>query len=237
MKNLQRTVAGIGTGALVLSGVFAAHAQEMNGGADLPVYGISASISKVPTLELGGGQFYQVQNKLRLSSDVESTGVKIMNENGEEFLLEQKNGTTYVGGEIKYSEMYIAYWPEANKYEPVPVLLQGPMNIGHINFGNGSTTLDAADRQLLSAMADEIEHTGLKGVYMVGRADSTGSYESNLEISLKRVLEAKNYLKKHLAEMGITDVEIIIEYMGDLTAKSKPDSEDRRVDVTIYPKV
>jgi len=74
-------------------------------------------------------------------------------------------------------------------------------------------------------------------VYMVGRADSTGSYDSNLEISHKRVLAAKNYLLKHLAEMGITDVEINVEYMGDLTAKAKPDSEDRRVDVTIYPKV
>lgn len=237
MKNLKKTIAGLGTGTLVFSGAYVANAQDINGGADLPVYGISASISKVPTLELGGGQFYQVQNKLRLNPDVDSTGVKIMNENGEEFLLEQQNGSTYVGGEIKYSEMYIAYWPESNKYEPVPVLLQGPMNIGHINFGNGSTTLDAADRQLLSAMADEIEHTGLKSVYMVGRADSSGSSESNLKLSYKRVLAAEKYLRQHLAGMGITDVIINIEYMGDMTAKSKPDSEDRRVDVIIYPKL
>lgn len=70
-----------------------------------------------------------------------------------------------------------------------------------------------------------------------GGADSVGSYESNLEISRKRVLAAKNYLLNHLAEMGITDVTINTEYMGDLASKTKPDSEDRRVDVTIYPKV
>ena len=237
MKNLKRAVAGISTSALVFGGVYAANAQDINGGADLPIYGISASISKTPSLELGGGQFYQVLNKLRLNPEVDTTGVKLMNKDGEEFLLEERDGVMYVGGEIRYSEIYIANWPDANKYVPVPVVLQGPMNIGHINFGNGSITLDSADRQILSAMADEIEHTGLKAVYMVGRADSTGSYESNLEISRKRVLAAKNYLLKHLAEMGITDVEINVEYMGDLTAKAKPDSEDRRVDVTIYPKV
>ena len=235
MKNLKKTVAGIGTGALVFGGVYAAQAQDMNGGADLPIYGIAASISKTPSLELGGGQFYPVLNKLRLNPEVDTTGVKLMNKDGEEFLLEVRDGVMYVGGEIRYSEIYIANWPDANKYVPVPVVLQGPMNIGHINFGNGSITLDSADRQILSAMADEIEHTGLKAVYMVGRADSTGGYESNLEISHKRVLAAKNYLQKHLADMGITDVKINIEYMGDLTAHSKQNAEDRRVDVTIYP--
>ena len=237
MNTFKKAIAGVGTCALAFGGVYVANAQQINGGVDLPIYGISASISKVPSLELGGGQFYPVQNKLRLNPDVDTVGVKIMNEAGEEFLLEERNGVTYVGGEIRYSEAYLAHWPEINKYVPVPVVLQGPMNIGHINFANGSVTLDAADRQILSAMADEIEHTGLKAVYMVGRADSVGGYESNLAISLKRVMAAKNYLKNHLAQMGITDVEINVEYMGDLTANEKPDSEDRRVDVTIYPKV
>ena len=237
MNTLKKTIAGVGTGALVFGGAYVANAQGINGGADLPIYGISASISKLPSLELGGGQFYPVLNKLRLNPEVDTKGVKILNEAGEEFLLEERDGITYVGGEVKYSEVYLANWPETNKYVPVPVVLQGPMDIGHINFGNGSVTLDSADRQILSAMADEIEHTGLKAVYMVGRADSAGNYESNLAISLKRVMAAKNYLKNHLAEMGITDVEFNIEYMGDLTAKEKPDSEDRRVDVTIYPKV
>ena len=237
MKNLKRAVAGISTSTLIFGGVYVANAQDMNGGADLPIYGITASVSKTPSLELGGGQFYQVLNKLRLNPEVDTTGVKLMNKDGEEFLLEERDGVMYVGGEIRYSEIYIANWPDANKYVPVPVLLQGPMNIGHINFGNGSITLDSADRQLLSAMADEIEHTGLKAVYMVGRADSTGSHDGNLEISLKRVMAAKNYLQKHLAEMGITDVEINVEFMGDFTARSKQNSEDRRVDVTIYPKM
>ncbi|MFM8921489.1 MAG: OmpA family protein [Candidatus Nanopelagicaceae bacterium] len=235
MNTFKKTVSGVGTCALIFGGIYAANAQDINGGADLPIYGISASISKAPSLELGGGQFFQVQNKLRLNPDVDTAGVKIMSNNGEEFLLEERDGAIDVGGEVRYSEVYLAHWPEINKYVPVPVVLQGPMNIGHINFGNGSSALDSADRQILSAMADEIEHTGLKAVYMVGRADSVGSYESNLEISRKRVLAAKNYLLNHLAEMGITDVTINTEYMGELASKTKPDSEDRRVDVTIYP--
>jgi outer membrane protein OmpA-like peptidoglycan-associated protein len=220
--------------ALGASGIYSAHAQEVP---DLPVYGIMASISKTPALSLGGGQFFPVQNKLRLADGTYTDGMKLMNEDGEEILLEAKDGASYVAGEVKYSEVYMANWPEFGKWLPVPVILQGPMNIGHVNFASGSATLDSADRQLISAMADEIEHTGLKAIYLVGKADSVGSYEGNLEISRKRVLAVKSYLQNHLAEMGITDVEISTEYMGDLISKSVPDAEDRRVEVTIYPKI
>ena len=232
----QKYVAMASVGALAIT-IGVGYSAQANNLPELPVYGISATISKAPTLEIGDGQFFQVVNKLRLGSDTEAAGMKLMNDNGEEFLLEQRNGSTYVGGEIQYSEVYTAFWPESGKYMPVPVILEGPMNIGHINFANGSATLDSADKQLLSAMADEIEHTGLKAVYMVGRADSTGSYDANMAISLKRAQAAKSYLLNHLAEMGITDVVISVDYMGSATASSKQNSEDRRVDVTIYPRL
>lgn len=234
MKKIQKLVVGVGSIALGAGSVYAAHAQDVP---ELPIYGISASISKTPTLTLGGGQFFPVLNKLRLTNGTDTTGMKLMNDAGEEFLLEERDGVTYVGGEIKYSEIYTAFWPEGSKYLPIPVVLQGPMNIGHVNFASGSSELDSADRQIISAMADEIEHTGLKAVYLVGKADAVGSYEGNLEISRKRVLAVKNYLKAHLADMGITDVSISTEYMGDLTSSSTPDPEDRRVEVMIYPKI
>ena len=234
MKKSLKLTTGISAIALSASGIYAANAQDVP---ELPIYGISASISKTPQLELGGGQFFPVQNRLRLSDGVDFSGMKLMNNEGEEFLLETVNGSTYVGGEIEYSEVYTAFWPEGSKYLPIPVMLHGPMNIGHLNFASGSAALDSADRQLISAMADEIEHTGLKAVYLVGKADSVGSHEGNLEISRKRVLAVKNYLKSHLAEMGITDVLISTEFMGDLTASSKPNPEDRRVEVMIYPKI
>lgn len=234
MNKIKKQLVGLGTVALCTGSLYVANAQDVP---DLPIYGISSSVSKTPALTLGGGQFFPVQNKLRLTDGVDPTGMKLMNDDGEEFLLEERDGITYVGGEIKYSEVYTANWPEAGKYLPVPVILQGPMNIGHVNFASGSATLDAADRQLISAMADEIEHTGLKSVYLVGRTDSVGSYEGNLELSLMRVNAVKKYLKTHLENMGITDVSISTEYMGDLTASAKLNPEDRRVDVTIYPKI
>lgn len=234
MNRFKKGAIGVCALAFSANGIFSAQAQEVP---DLPIYGITASISKTPALSLGGGQFFTVQNKLRLADGTYTDGMKLMNEDGEEFLLESKDGVTYVGGEVKYSQVYMANWPELGKWLPVPVVLQGPMNIGHVNFASGSATLDSADRQLISAMADEIEHTGLKAIYLVGKADSVGSYEGNLEISRKRVLAVKSYLQNHLAEMGITDVEISTEYMGDLISKSVPDAEDRRVEVTIYPKI
>jgi len=234
MKKLYKFTLGVGACALTASGIQAAIAQEA---LDLPIHGISASISKTPTLTLGGGQFFEVINRLDISAGVESSDVKIMNDQGEEFLVEEKDGQHLIGGEVKYSEMYTAFWPEAGIYMPVPVILQGPMNIGHVNFASGSATLDSADRQLISAMADEIEHTGLKAVYLVGRTDSIGSTDGNLALSQKRVLAVKSYLVNHLKQMGITDVVVATENMGDLNASAKANAEDRRVDVLIYPRI
>ncbi|MEY3904652.1 MAG: hypothetical protein RIT08_568 [Actinomycetota bacterium] len=234
MNKFKKSAIGITALAFGASGIYSAQGQEV---ADLPIYGITASISKSPALSLGGGQFFPVENKLRLADGAFTDGMKLMNKDGEEFLLEAKDGVTYVGGEVQYSQVYMANWPELGKWLPVPVVLDGPMKIGHVNFASSSARLDSADRQLLSAMADEIEHTGLKAIYLVGKADSVGGYEGNLEISRKRVLAVKSYLQKHLAEMGITDVEISTEFMGDLISRSAPDPEDRRVEVTIYPKI
>lgn len=84
-------------------------------------------------------------------------------------------------------------------------------------------------------MADEIAKTGLEGIYMVGKADSVGSYEANMILSEKRVNAAVQYLENRLNSIGVMDFSIRTEYMGDLVAKSKVDPEDRRVEVLIYP--
>lgn len=220
---------------LLASSVTSANAFDY---ATSPGFQIVSTTSSSPSISAGGSQFYPVTSKLIINGNLDFLNVAITNNAGE--AIEVDPNTGIFQQEIKYTDSYVLEGVYMNGRSIVPVMLQGPMDIGHINFDNASAALDKNDKAVLRAMAKEVVDTDLKAIYMVGKSDATGTDAQNFAISEKRVQAAKNYLQKYLDLYGATGVIITTESMGDLSAvgvHNKPNAEDRRVDVTIYPKI
>lgn len=233
---MRKTISAVGVVALLASGTIAAHAADVT---ELTSYGIYSNLAAEPTISAGGGGlFYPIVNQVKAMGESDFDNMLLSNDKGVQFPVENVDGKYMITGDMSYLDKYSAMWANGEKSLELPFILQGPMQVGHINFGSGSAKIDSGDKEILDAIAATVAKTGLTGIYMVGKADPVGSYEGNLAISLKRVTAAKNYLKSALAGLGVTDPVIVTEYMGDLTAKGAPGKsnlEDRRVDVLIYP--
>ena len=121
---------------------------------------------------------------------------------------------------------------------PVRVMLEGPINLGHVHFNSGSAKLSVEGKMVIAEMAKQMYNSGLLGAYLVGMTDRAGSNDSNLALSLKRVNVASKYLSKKLANLGATGAVIKTENMGEYLASTKDglvDPFDRKVSVLIYP--
>lgn len=198
---------------------------------------INSVLAATPSLKAGGGEFYPVINYLKINGDLNLSNLEL-DHNGEALAIDSSTSNPMISGKIKYTD-HLTLTGGYNGFPvPIPVVLDGPMNVGHINFASGETNLDNNDKTILRAIAIEIRDTGLTGIYLVGRTDSVGSVDSNFTVSYKRVIAARNYLNSYLKEIGVVDSQIVVEYMGELNATgtdSKSYGDDRRVDITIYP--
>jgi hypothetical protein len=231
---MRKTLAISMTVALAIFGINTANAFDYTLS---PGIQISSMLSDTPGLKAGGGEFYPVMNHLMVYGDLNLDNLKL-DHNGEDLAIDTSTHLPTLSGKIKYTDNLTLTGAYNGFPVPIPVVLAGPMDVGHINFGSGDVSLDSNDKAILRAIAAEVRDTGLTGIYLVGRTDSVGSVDSNFTVSYKRVMAAKAYLKSYLAEIGVVNPMITTEYMGELTATgtdSKSYMEDRRVDVTIYP--
>lgn len=222
------------SGLLLLTGLNTANAFDYS---KSPGLQINSVLAATPSLKAGGGEFYPVTNYLKINGDLNLSNLEL-DHNGEALAIDSSTSNPMISGKIKYTD-HLTLTGGYNGFPvPIPVVLDGPMNVGHINFASGETNLDNNDKTILRAIAIEIRDTGLTGIYLVGRTDSVGSVDSNFTVSYKRVIAARNYLNSYLKEIGVVDSQIIVEYMGELNATgtdSKSYGDDRRVDITIYP--
>ena len=235
---MRKVISAVALVALLASGTHIAYAAQ-NG--ELLTYGIHSTVAEEPEItDEGGGLFYPVVNKVVTMDGADFDNLVLSNENGAQYPIENVNGSYIVDGDLNFRDVYSAVRASGAKSLQLPFILEGPMNVGHINFKSGSAALDAGDKEILDAIANEVAKTGLTGIYLVGKADKVGSDEMNFTLSLKRVNAAKKYLTNALSDLGITDADIVTEFMGELTAKGaegKGNLEDRRVEVTLYPVV
>jgi outer membrane protein OmpA-like peptidoglycan-associated protein len=121
---------------------------------------------------------------------------------------------------------------------PVRVLLQGPIDLGHINFRPGSAVLSADAKVALNEMAMQMMASELTAAYMVGTTDRSGSESANLVLSRKRVDAAAAYLEKQLINLGVMNPAITTENMGEYLSTTRDgvsNLDDRKVTVLIYP--
>jgi hypothetical protein len=228
---MRKTLVAGASLALLLGGTVSAGAFDFT---QFPSFQISSTVSAAPAISAGGGQFFPVVSTLKAYGGMDVTGAVIANEAGTEFAVDATDGKNMISGDITYKEIYNLYFVDPTESEPIPVVLSGPMNVGHINFNSASATLDSNDKLILDAVAKEMARTHLTAVYLVGKADPVGTDAGNFAISLKRVNAAASYLRSALGNVGVTDARVTTEYMGSIGATG---AEDRRVDITIYPKI
>ncbi len=219
----------------------------------LPTLAISASASEYPfptemkvTIERGNEPLMKTNSSV-VYPVVNKFTVNMPNGDAE-FVLEKETGSEIPL--IKEGDEYLLQSPVAIRENiffgadsqtagrPVRVMLQGPINLGHIHFNSGSAKLTADGKFVIAEMAQQMYNSGLLGAYLVGMTDRAGSEDANLALSLKRVNAASKYLSKKLAQLGASGAEIKTENMGEYLSSSKDgvvNPFDRKVSVLIYP--
>lgn len=123
---------------------------------------------------------------------------------------------------------------------PVRVMLDGPINLGHVHFNSGSAKLSVEAKAALWAMATQMRDSGLTSAYLVGMTDRAGSDSANLALSRKRVDAASSYLEDQLVKLGVIGAVITTENMGEylsVTKNGAVNPYDRKVSVLIYPTI
>jgi hypothetical protein len=149
-------------------------------------------------------------------------------EAGDDLAVIKQGDRYFINSHIPLGE-HIYFGPDIqNVADPVRVMIDGPINVGHVHFLSGSSTLTAvADSNLTSA-------------YLVGMTDINGDDQSNVLLSEKRASKAALYLEKKLDALGITDAVITTEGMGEYLADQNNGSVngfDRKVSVLIFPTI
>lgn len=191
-----------------------------------------------PILKSASSVVYPIVNKFTVTMPNGDVPFVLEDENGDEVKM-VKDGEEYllqspvaVGDNIYFGSSL----ETAGK--PVRVVLEGPINLGHIHFASGSYRLNEEAKYVLGEMAQQMVNAGLLGAYLVGMTDRSGSDAANLTLSMKRASAASAYLSKKLARLGAESPKITMENMGEYLSSTKDgviDPYDRKVSVLVYP--
>lgn len=221
----------------------------------LPIFAISAGASEYPfptemkvTIERGdeplmkskSSVVYPVINKFSVTMPNGDADFVLEKESGDEIPLTKEGDEYLLQSPVAIRENIFFGADSQTAGRPVRVMLQGPINLGHVHFNSGSAKLRFEGKLVLAEMAQQMYNSGLLGAYLVGMTDRAGSEDGNLALSLKRVNAASKYLSKKLSELGVTGAVIKTENMGEFLASSKDgvvNPFDRKVSVLIYPSV
>ena len=191
-----------------------------------------------PILKSASSVVYPIVNKFTVTMPNGDVPFVLEDENGDEVKM-VKDGEEYllqspvaVGDNIFFGSNL----ETAGK--PVRVVLEGPIQLGHVHFAPGSSRLNEEAKYVLGEMAQQMVNAGLLGAYLVGMTDRSGSDAANLTLSMKRASAASKYLSKKLARLGAENPKITMENMGEYLASTKDgaiDPYDRKVSVLVYP--
>jgi outer membrane protein OmpA-like peptidoglycan-associated protein len=161
-------------------------------------------------------------------------------EAGEALAVIKQGDRYFINSHIPLGE-HIYFGPNIqNVADPVRVMIDGPINVGHVHFASGSSTLSAAAKKALALMAKEMADSNLTSAYLVGMTDINGSDQANVLLSEKRASNAAVYLEKKLEALGVNDAVITMEGMGEYLADQKNGTVngfDRKVSVLIFPTI
>lgn len=232
---MKKTIASLSALLVLGATAYSAHAQDYS----FPTKPmISIEISPNMSMTYGSSEFYPVVYKFSSVLPDSTMQWSLENSTGDVLPVTESGDRYTVDAAINRNDHVFLVYSGMNSPRPVRMWLTGPMDVGHINFASGSASLDSGARTILRAVARQAKDADLTSVLLVGRADSVGSVASNLSLSEKRVQAAYDYLVAEMARIGVTSMDVTMQFMGDyestdLGGKSNPD--DRRVDITLYP--
>lgn len=195
---------------------------------DEPVYSVNSNVV-YPVLSYFSALFPDGDSGFSLQHQ-EGTEVTYFAE-GDRFLIDHT---------IKPTESVFFGPDTSTATRPVRVMLEGPINLGHVHFASGSAKLSVEAKAALWTMATQIRDSGLTSAYLVGMTDRAGSDSANLALSQKRVDAAASYLESQLSKLGVLGAVITTENMGEYLSTSKDgvvNPYDRKVSVMIYPTI
>jgi outer membrane protein OmpA-like peptidoglycan-associated protein len=191
-----------------------------------------------PLMKSNSSVVYPVINKFTVTMPNGDTEFVLESESGDEISMVKDGGEYLLQSSVAVGDNVFFGTDSQTAGRPVRVMLEGPINLGHIHFNSGSAKLSVEGKMVIAEMAKQMYNSGLLGAYLVGMTDRAGSNDSNLALSLKRVNVASKYLSKKLANLGATGAVIKTENMGEYLASTKDglvDPFDRKVSVLIYP--
>ena len=204
--------------------------------------GMTVSIEKdaVPSFKDGSNVVYSVVNYFTVTMPNGDEEFSLRTEAGDDLAVIKQGDRYFINSHIPLGE-HIYFGPDIqNVANPVRVMIDGPINVGHVHFPSGSSTLTAVAKKALALMAKEMADSNLTSAYLVGMTDINGDDQSNVLLSEKRASKAALYLEKKLDALGITDAVITTEGMGEYLADQNNGSVngfDRKVSVLIFPTI
>lgn len=204
--------------------------------------GMTVTIERdaVPIYKEDSSVVYPVVNYFTVKMPNGDQAFALRNEEGEDLPVIKQGDRYFVNAHVPVGEN-VYFGPDSqNVADPVRVMVQGPINLGHVHFDFASYALKAEAKEALMLMAKEMADNNLTSAYLVGMTDRIGSEDANLLLAEKRANAAKNYLKRKLAGLGITNAVITTEAMGEYLSQGSDGSVnpfDRKVAVTIYPTI
>jgi outer membrane protein OmpA-like peptidoglycan-associated protein len=204
--------------------------------------GMSVNLERddVPAYKAGSTVVYPVVNYFSVQMPNGDENFVLKNEAGETLTVSMDGDRYFVDAEIPAGQV-VYFGPNADTVaQPIRVMLNGPINIGHVHFASGSSALTAETRKALRLVAKEMKDSNLTSAYLVGMTDRSGSETANLTLSEKRANVAATYLNKKLAELGVTNSSVTTENMGEYLSEKRDGTVnpfDRKVSILIYPTV
>lgn len=201
---------------------------------------VTVERDKVPTYKDGSNVVYQVVNYFTVLMPNGDTGFALKNEAGENLTVIQDGDRYFINANVPVGDVVYFGPDQENVADPVRVMLQGPIDIGHVHFAAGSAKLMPKAKQAIRLMAQEMAESNLTSAYLVGMTDRSGGIDANLSLSERRANAAAAYLQKSLTALGVAKSVITTEHMGEYLSDSKDgvvNEFDRKVTVLIYPTI
>jgi outer membrane protein OmpA-like peptidoglycan-associated protein len=193
-----------------------------------------------PLLKSESSVVYPIINKFSVTMPNGDVDFVLEKESGEEIRMVKEGPDYLLQSPVAVGDnIYFGSSPQTAG-RPVRVVLDGPINLGHIHFNSGSAKLSMEGKLVLREMAQQMFNSGLLSAYLVGMTDSAGSEKANLALSAKRASAASKYLSKKLSQLGVFGAVITTESMGEYLSTTKNgviDPYERKVSVMVYPTI
>jgi outer membrane protein OmpA-like peptidoglycan-associated protein len=143
--------------------------------------GMKVSIERdsLPTYSENSNIVYPVVNYFSVNMPNGDEEFALRTEDGEDLPVIKQGDKYFINSHIALGEN-VYFGPNVqNVADPVRVLVDGPINVGHVHFNSSSSKLSSQAKMALALMAEEMFNSNLTSAYLVGMTDRAGGDSAN----------------------------------------------------------